>query len=212
MTRKTMIFAVVALALIVSVAAVAGTTIAQKAPFAHITAESTKDNDVVAVVNGTNVMREDISKPAEFYRTVNLDLSSDGAIELVIVSVIDDVLIDVEVERRGLTPTDADAASFMKPHKEACLGPAGQDCRDHITSLGTTVEDYWDSALPDYQRDLGSMKLFQDVFDEKAPENATHEQLVATEKAFRGQLRTNATITWNHDDLERLYKQAIASE
>ncbi len=223
MTRKTMIFAVVALALIVSVAAVAGITIAQKAQVAYIAGESSgdivvavvngaEDIDVVAVVNGTIVFREDIRSPAEFHQTVNPDLTNDDATKLVIVSVIDDVLIDVEVERRGLTPSDAAATTFMEPHKEACLGPNGQGCRDHITSLGITVEDYWDNALPDYKRDLGSMKLFQDVFDEEAPENATHEQLIDTENAFRGQLRTNATITWNDEDLQRMYEQALASE
>ena len=167
---------------------------------------------MVAVVDGTNVLRGDITKPAEFYRTLNPELSSDAATKLVIVSVIDDVLIDAEVQQRGLTPTDADATTFMKPHKDACLGPEGENCQQHITSLGITLDDYWDTALSDYKRDLGSMKLFQDAFEKEAPENATQEQLISTEQTFRGQLRTSATITWNDKDLERLYKQALVAE
>ena len=212
MTRKTVIFAVVAIAVLVSVATVVSTTIAQKAQFAHITAESTGDSDVVAVVNGTNVTRGDISKPAEFHRTADPDLTTNDATKLVIVPVIDDALINVEAKRRGLTPSDADATTFMQPHKDACLGSNGQECRDHITSLGLTVDDYWASALPEYKDDLGSMKLFQAVFTEQSLDDGTHEELVAAEKAFRVELRNAATITWNDADLQRLYEQALASE
>ena len=200
------------IALIVSVAAVAGTTIAEKAEFAHITAETAEDTEVVAIADGKNVTRAAIIKPAEFHRTVDPTLTTDEATMLVIVSVIDDYLIKAEVERHGLTPTDEDARTFMEPHKEACLGSNGQDCRDYITSLGLTVDDYWANALPDYKDELAKRNLFQAVFTADAPADPTNEDLLATDKAFRVQLRTNATITWNDADLKRLYEQAVASE
>ena len=212
MTRKTVLIAVAVIVLIVSVAAVAGTTIAQKAEFAHITAETAEDTEVVAVADGKNVTRADISKPAEFHRTVDPALTTDAATKMVIVSVIDDYLIKAEVERRGLTPSDEDARAFMEPHKEACLGSNGQDCRDHITSLGLTVDDYWANALPDYKDELAKRNLFQAVFRTDAPADPTNDDLIAADKAFRTQIRNNATITWNDTDLQRLYEQAVASE
>ena len=212
MNRKLAILASAAFVLTIFGAMVAGTTMAQKGQLVHIMAQSSEDGEVVAVVNGKNVTRADISKPAEFHQTIDPSHTRDSATQLVIVPVIDDFLISAEVERRGITPTDEEARAYMQPHKETCLGPDGQDCRDYITSLGLTVDDYWANALSDYKDALGNIKLFQAAFDERALDDANHEQLVATEKSYGVELRNNATITWNDADLQRLYEQVLQSE
>ena len=212
MNRKLAILASVALVLTILGATVAGTIMAQKGQFAHIMAQGSEDGEVVAIVNGKNVTRADINKPAEFHQSIDPSHTRDSAIQLVIVPVIDDFLISVEVERRGITPTDEEARAYMQPHKEACLGLNGQDCRDYITSLGLTVDDYWANALPEYKDAVGNIKLFQAVFDERAPDDVDHEQLLATEKFYRVELRNSATITWNDPDLQRLYEQALQAE
>ena len=45
----------------------------------------------------------------------------------------------------------------MAPHKEGCLGPDGEECRDLIEWLGFTLDDgYRETALPEYRKDLGN--------------------------------------------------------
>ena len=212
MNRKLAILAGAALVLTIFGATVAGTIMAQKGQFAHIMAQGSEDGEVVAIVNGKNVTRADISRPAEFHQTIDPAYTRDSAIQLVIIPVIDDFLMSAEVERRGITPTDEEARAYMRPHKEACLGPNGRDCRNHITSLGLNVDDYWANALPDYKEDLGEIKLFQAVFKEQAPADADNNQLLSVVDAFRSDLRNKATITWNDTDLQRLYEQALQSE
>ena len=212
MTRKIAILVVTALVLTIVGATVAGTTMAQKGQFVHIIAQAQDDTEIVAVVQSKDVTRAEIRKPADFYGTVDPSLTKDSAVQMVIVGVIDRFIIQAEVERRSLTPTEEETRTFMQPHKDACLGPNGQECRDHIEQLGLTTAQYWSNALPDYQNDLGDMKLFQAVFTEQAPADADSNQLLSVDDTFRSDLRRKATITWNDTRLERLYNQALRSE
>ena len=185
---------------------------AQKGQFSHIFVQNDGDTDVVAVVQGNTVTLGDIKKPAEFHRTVDPSLTEDESVKMVIVFVVDDRVLQAEVERRNLVPTDADTEAYMKPTKNACLGPNGQDCRDAIEELGYTSENYWAIALPEYKMALGQIQFFQAVFDEQGLSDADNEELITATDNYTAQLRSQATITWNDEDLKRLYEQAVADD
>ena len=148
----------------------------------------------------------------EFIRTADPSLTEDSAVQMVIVGVLDRFIIQAEVERRNLRLTEEQTRTFIRPHKEACLGPNGQECRDHIEQLGLTTDQYWSSALTEYQDDLGQIKLFQAVFAEQAPTDADNNQPLYPEDIFRSDLRSKTAITWNDTELQRLYKHALESE
>ena len=126
MTRKLIILGSVVALILVAGATIAGTTLAQKGQFSHIFVQNDGDTDVVAVVQGKTVTRGDIRKPAEFHRTVDPSLTEDESVKMVIVFVVDDRVLQAEVERRNLVPTDAETEAYMKPTKNACLEPKPQ--------------------------------------------------------------------------------------
>lgn len=126
--------------------------------------------------------------------------------------IVDRHIIAAEVERRELVPTEKEAEAFMLPHKEACMGENGQDCRDSIEQMGQTVDEYWASALPDYREDLGNITLFNAVFEEQGiADDASNATLVAARDTYQAKLREQAEITWNDDELRQLYEDAKAS-
>ena len=212
MTRKLTILGSVVALILVAGAAIAGTILAQKGQFSHIYVQHDGDSDVVAVVQGKNVTSGDIRKPAELHRTADRSLSEDESVKRIIVVVVDERVLQAEVERRNLVPTEKEVENFRRATKEACSGPDGQDCRDAIEETGYTFDEYWRVTLPEYQKDLGKIRLFQAVFDEQGLSDADNEELITARDAHTAALRSEATITWQDEDLKRLYEQAVASE
>jgi hypothetical protein len=114
------------------------------------------------------------------------------------------------VERRGLIPTEDEAREYMRPHKEACLGANGQECRDHLERMDFDLDTYWEEvALAEYQEDLGDIRLHQAIFAEMGLQDATNEELLVATDAIEADLRDNATIVWHDAELERQYRQAL---
>ncbi len=214
MTRKLIIFgSAFALLILVAGAIVAGSTstMAQKGQFSHIYAQQDSDSDVVAVVQGKDIVRQDVRIPAEKHRTMDPSLTQDEAKQKGIRIMVTKRVIEAEVERRNLVPTESEVEDFRRATKEACRGPDGQDCRDIIEETGYTFDEYWRVTLPEYQKDLGKIRLFQAVYYELGiPSDADNEELIRTEEDFTAQLRRQATITWNDADLKRLYEEAVA--
>ena len=214
MTRKRILLSVVALfgVAIVGVAVV-GTSVAQRdQSFAHGLVQNVGDDDVVATIQGKSLTRGEVRQAADFKQEVDPSLNNDMAVKSVIVSIVDGYVIQAEVERRELVPTEDEARAFMQPHKEACTGEHGQDCRNGIEQMGLTVEEYWANILPEYRKDLGNINLFVAVFAEQGiPDDATNAQLVTARDAYQSDLRGRASIVWHDGDLERLYEEAQAS-
>ena len=214
MTRKRILLSVVALfgVAIVGVAVV-GTSVAQRdQSFAHVLVQNAGDDDVVATIQGKSLTRGEVRQGADFKQEVDPSLTNDMAVKSVIVSIVDGYVIQAEVERRELVPTEDEASAFMQPHNEACTGEHGQDCRNGIEQMGLTVEEYWVNILPEYRKDLGNINLFVAVFAEQGiPDDATNAQLVTARDAYQSDLRGRANIVWHDGDLERLYEEAQAS-
>ena len=155
MTRKRILLSVVALfgVAIVGVAVV-GTSVAQRdQSFAHVLVQNAGDDDVVATIQGKSLTRGEVRQAADFKQEVDPSLTNDMAVKSVIVSIVDGYVIQAEVERRELVPTEDEASAFMQPHNEACTGEHGQDCRNGIEQMGLTVEEYWANILPEYRKD-----------------------------------------------------------
>ena len=121
---------------------------------------------MVAVVQGKDLLRGDVRKPTEYRQAKDESLTKNQATKLNIVPLVDGLIILAEVERRKLLPTDKETAEYMQPHREACLGEHGADCRAEITSLGYSVDEYWEVAFEDYKTALGDIRLHQAVFEE----------------------------------------------
>ncbi len=212
MTRKRILLSMVAALMVVAVGvAVVGTSMAQRdQSFAYILAQKAEDDDVVAVVPDKPLTRGEVRQAADFKREADRTLTNDAAAKSIIVALVDNRVIQAEVEKRGLVPTEDEARDFMQPHKEACAGERGQECRNAIEQMGLTVDDYWANILPEYRRDLGNINLFVAVFAEKEiPDDADNETLVSTRDACQADLRAEAEIVWHDDELERLYGEAL---
>ena len=107
MTRKPIFLGSVVVLILIAGATIAGTALAQKGQFSHIYVQHDGDSDVVVVVQGKNVTRGDIRKPAEIHRTVDPSLTEEDSVKRVIVVVVDERVLQAEVERRDLVPTEA---------------------------------------------------------------------------------------------------------
>lgn len=212
--RKAVAFAV----LLVIALAVGGVTSlgylkAQEGRYSHIYTTKSGDDEVVTVVNGTEVTRGQIRKmPARLRENQpNLNLTEDEAIKLSIGGQIDRFVLLSEVNRRGLMPTFEEARQFMEPHKQACLGPHGADCRAGISEDGESLDGYWDKVLPRYQEDLGMIRLVQAHFAESAlTHENTNADLLSAKAAFVDGLRAKATIDWKDQKLAKLYQEALS--
>ena len=123
--------------------------------------------------------------------------------------VINGHIVQAEVERRGLIPTEDEAREYMRPHKEACLGANGQECRDHLVErMGFDLDTYWEEvALAEYREDLGGIRLHQAIFAEMG----LQETPTTKNSSLRGtpSKLTCATIVWHDAELERQYRQAL---
>ena len=100
-----------------------GYLIAQEGKYSHIYSTQTGDAEVVAVVNGIEVTREQVRRTPAIVRENQPSLTENEAIILSIVGQIDHYILLSEVQRQGLMPTVEEAREFMEPHKQACLGP-----------------------------------------------------------------------------------------
>ena len=98
----------------------------------------------------------------------------------------------------------------MQPHREACLGEHGADCRAEITSLGYSVDEFWTIAFEDYRSDLGDIRLHQAVFEEQGITDAGEDARSQAVDAFIASLKTSAVIVWHDDELRKLYEEALA--
>ena len=214
MTRKRVLLGTIALfAVVVPGLVLAGSSMAQRhQSFAHILVQNPGDADVAAVIQGKDLTRGEVREAADLKQTVDPSLTRDEAVKAVIVFVVDNYIIEAEVESRGLVPTDDEARAFMRPHQQACAGQHGQECRDAIEQMGQTVDEYWADALPDYRDDLGSINLFNAVFDEQGiADDASNATLVSARDAYKTALRDQAEITWYDEELRLLYEDAKAS-
>ncbi len=211
MTRK-LIFAgsVVALILVVG-SAVAGISFAQKGQLNHIYVEKDGDSTVVAVVEGKDITRGEVRIPAENHRAADPSLTEDESRKRGILVMVTDRVIEAEVERRDLVPTETETEDFRRITRDSCLGPEGQACRDAIEEMGYTLDEYWTVTLPEYQKELGKIILFQAVYAGQALSSDSHDEgLLTASDDFTARLRSEATITWNDEALKRLYEEAVA--
>jgi hypothetical protein len=172
------------------------------------------DEEVVATVQGTDVTRGDIRRWAEFWMMTDDALSRDDATHKSIVSVIDRFISDAEVERRELTATREQAKEYMRPHREACLGEHGAECREALERLGfdSNSDEYWENiALPEYGKALGEIRLRHAMIKEKGLEDANNDEIIAARQDWPDELREDAVVVWHDEGLERQYQKALAS-
>ncbi len=217
MLRKVIIPGVVIALILIAGAAIAGTTLGQQGRFSHIYVEAEGDSEVVAVVQGENITRGDIRKPAEFMNEANPALFPEQeALQHSVVAVVEDVLIQAEVERRGLVPTEEETSEYMKPMLEACASPEphGRECRDYLEGKGYNLQEYWTTVAPrEYRFVLGHLKLLRTVYKEQGISDAgTDEDVLVVKGNLTAKLRREATIVWKDEALKRVYEQALASD
>jgi hypothetical protein len=177
--------------------------------------QSQCDADVIATVQGRQVIRGEIRRSADFWMAIEASLTRDAAVQRTIVQVIDRFITQAEVERRQLTPTREEAEDYMRRCRAACLGEHGAECCESVVRLGFDPSDDQyseDTALPKYGNALGEIRLLQAVIEERGPEDTGNEQLFDAQRVLPGELRENAVVVWHDDDLKRAYQQALSSE
>ena len=103
--------------------------------------QSQCDADVIATVQGRQVIRGEIRRSADFWMAIDASLTRDAAVQRTIVQVIDMFITQAEVERRQLTPTREEAEDYMRRRREACLGEHGVECRESVVRFGFDPSD-----------------------------------------------------------------------
>lgn len=215
--KKWLIAWVLALAL-VGVLMLAGILSAQSnLDFTGILEPQPGDADVVLTVEGIEATRKDLRMSPDFMRNFNPEIAEDEALKQTIVSKVNELVIQAEVQRLGLTPTLAEAREFMAPSKEWCQGPEGTECQELIRALGEDPQsdEYWNKALPTYRNDLGRLKLIDHLEagweSDIASGVRTNESVYTFEERelTLHELRGDADITWHDKRLEGLYEQAL---
>ena len=177
--------------------------------FAGVIAEKSGDSEVVAIVEGTEVTRRDLRLLPDFLRKLDPGLSENAAIKESIVTLITGFAVQAEVTRRGLVPTIAEAQAYMQPSKDACYGPQGGPCRDHIASLGEDLDVYWSTILTEYRKGLGEIRLRTAFFERIREQDLGYENHIAAWRSFRDGLRSEANIVWQDERLQGLYEEAL---
>ena len=195
----------------ISAAVILETSTIEKAEYSQILHHRSGDSDVIAIVEGRVITRGEIRIAADLLQQVDPSFTNDLAVEMVTTGWIDRFIIQAEVKRRGLVPTRAEAEAYLQPHKEGCLEPEVESCREHIKKLGRDLDDYWDDLIPEYQMDLGVAHLLQAVIEENGLQDADKIQILNLLDTFKAKLRVEAVITWQDEELERLYQEAIES-
>ena len=209
---KSTIILVTALAIfaLVAGAVATGSSLAQIDSYEHIFTQTKGDDEVVAVVQGKDLLRGDVRKPVEYRQSKDESLTKNQATKLNIVPLVDDLIILAEVERRKFLPDDKENTEYVQPIKEACLGQHGADCRAEIASLGYSADEYFEIAFEDYRKTLGDIKLHHVVFEEQGLTDAGNEARADAVDAFLATLKANAVIVWHDDELRKLYEEAVA--
>ena len=209
--KRTLVFwAAFATFALVAGAVVACTSYAQIDSYEHIFTQTKGDDDVVAVVQGKDLLRGDVRKPVEYRQAKDESLTKNQATKLNIVPLVDNLVILAEVERRQLLPDDKETTEYMQHHQDVCLGEHGADCRAEIASLGYSVEEYFEVAFEDYRTTLGYIRLHHAVFEEQGVTDAGNEARSDAVDAFLATLKANAVIVWHDVELRKLYEEAIA--
>ena len=212
--KRTLAFlgSVVALALVVG-ATIVGATLAQPGQYGHIYAQAEGDDAVVAVVEGENITRGQVRKPAEFRRSNDSTMTESEAKQITILVLVEDTALWAEAKQRKLVPTDEEVRAYMQPHKEACLGPQGEECRRHIEDMGQTVANYWDTALSVYKKGLAIGNLYAAMYEDvELAEDADIEATIQARERYLRSIRDDAEITWNDNELKELYDRAVAED
>ena len=194
-----------------SAATISDTSTIEKAEYSHILDRRSGDSDVIAIVEGRAITRGEIRVAADLLQQVDPSFTNELAVETVTTGWINRFIIQAEVKRRGLIPTRAEAKAYMRPHKEGCLEPEGESCREHIKKLGRDLDDFWDDLIPEYQMDLGVAHLLRAVIEENGLQDAGNIQILNLLDTFKANLRAEAVITWQDEELERLYREALES-
>ncbi|MDE2844512.1 MAG: hypothetical protein OXN21_14185 [Chloroflexota bacterium] len=120
---------------------------------------------------------------------------------------IDGIIVQAEVKRRGLTPTNREAWEYFKTHREICLSSPEPECREVIESLGYEVDEYWTLAFPGYKRELGRRELTSLVtFDWEESGSAIDDDPAIRINEFYDELRRNASIEWKNKAFRIMYE------
>lgn len=213
LTRRPTMFFLAATIAIVLVAVAVGTIMAQRDSTLKDTLASQEgDALVVVTVNGLDVTKGDVRRYAEFWMNNDATLTRDAAVDLSIVTVIDEFITEAEVKRRGIAPTSEEISTYMAQFKVACQGDDGAECRTALESFGfdPSSDAYWnDTALPQYGRALNEIKLFQAVVADARMEDASNDALIALRESTVTSLRESATIKWHDEDVQDAYQKAI---
>ena len=85
MKRTLVLVTAFAMFALVAGAAIAGTTLAQKDGYGHIFTQAKGDSEVVAVVQGKDLLRGDVRKPTEYRQAKDESLTKNQATKLNIV-------------------------------------------------------------------------------------------------------------------------------
>lgn len=195
-------------ALVVASGVAAG-VIAGRGKLDGVFKEQPNDSDVVATVNGVQVLRRQVRLTMDVTSIGASDLSPDDVAVKAIVSAVGQALQYAEALRRGLEAPIEDAQAYIASLREQCYGPQGQECRDGIKQLGVPEEEYWENALEGSVRNLSVANLWRQVFAENGLTNAPNDELLAFKASYLASLHESANIQWQDPTLESIYNRAL---
>lgn len=148
---------------------------------------SNNNAETVMLINGEPVTQKQLKSKMCFLEAQQLDASEEAARQILIKQIV----LWQEAERRGLTVSLKEAESFAETMKKDLLDnpeiPGAKETLDFIASTGQTLDEYFQEAIPDYQKALMIAKLRSEIAretNEQYPSLSQQDLEIKQQEAF----------------------------
>ena len=184
---------------------------------AHILEEEAGDDKVVVRVDDIELLRGVFRQSSEVRAFSGIGHAPgeklptpEEAIRLGIVGMLYSAIMFAEAKRQGYVATEEETRAHMAPYVEGCKGPQGKECQDYASSLGMTMDEFFELAFDAYRRTLSIMKLKAEnvvPLDRDWSNEREHDESVY--ELYR-QAKDNAQIEWFAPRLQEIYERQHA--
>ena len=168
------------------------------------------DDTVLATVNGHDFTTHRLRIAYESYMLEKPSLTRNEAIKATILATLDTVLLASEAESRGLTTTRDEAQALVQTTKSTCEENAEieAECRGNLRKMGLDYDQYWGEIVSSYQDDYTALKAMTSLREDYLDSENTDAEGQKLDWLAIHEVREDATIVWNDNDIKTLFDQA----
>ena len=172
--------------------------------------EQDSDNRELATVEGHPLTAGNLRIAYESYMVVEPELTEEEAIKGTILDQVDSLILEAEIEDRGLETTEEEARALVAQNRQTCEidEEAKEQCRAWFAQFGFGYDEYWVQLATEFQGSQTALKAMTAIREEYlAREDTTAEGKLLDWLAIH-EIRENADITWHDEDVEEMFEEA----